>query len=155
MSSLTAAAARFNGEVAKTLVRNFRAMPPEKQVWSPLEQGRSAYDMLMECAAVNLWISHSLTEGSLRNPDFSVMGSLKAEHDTPEKAIAFYEETAKTLVAAIEGFPEEKFDTPAQLPWAQEPSPLGETMFIPHWNTTYHIGQMCYIQTLYGDQASH
>lgn len=155
MSSLIAAAARFNRNVADTIVRNFRAMPPEKQVWTPLEQGRSAYDMLIECGAANLWISQSLTQGSLSNPDFSIMESLKAEHDTPEKAIAFFEETAKTLVAAIEAFPEEKFDTPAQLPWAQEPSPLGETMFIPYWNTTYHIGQMCYIQPLYGDKASH
>ncbi|MCE9558253.1 MAG: DinB family protein, partial [Armatimonadetes bacterium] len=63
---------------------------------------------------------------------------------------ATLDENLKTMNAAISAFPESRLSEEITLPWGT--FNFAEVMAIPAWNFDYHLGQINYIQTLYGDK---
>ncbi len=155
MPTMQQMTARANRQAAETLARNFAAMPADKQTWRPLDQGRPALDQVVECAVTNQFAERTLRTCQIDSTAFAGYEQARAEHDTGEKALAFLAETAAALADAIESFPSEHLGDPVTLPWETTPTTLAEMMLVPYWNTTYHLGQICYIQTLYGDKEYH
>lgn len=155
MPTIQQLASKLNKMAAETLVRNVRAMPHDKVGWQPLEKGRTALSQLQECAIICGFSNHTLTNHTLP-PDFNeAYGREAAELDTLEKTITRLDERAAALAATIEALPDEDLDITVKLPWMEEPSTLAELMFMNYWNTVYHVGQVSYIQTLYGDTEMH
>ncbi|HLV82011.1 MAG TPA: hypothetical protein VKT32_17105 [Chthonomonadaceae bacterium] len=155
MPNITAMAAKMNREVAAGLARHFQAMSPEKQTWQPLDAGRCALDQIQECAGINLWTAQMLRDRAMPPIGENWMQQLKTQYDTPEKALAGLQTGTDALIAAIEAFPAEHLDDTLQLPWDSAPSSLAEIMMLAYWNMAYHLGQISYIQTLYGDRENH
>lgn len=148
-------AAKLNKDACDILVRNAKAMPEDKVVWQPLEQGRSVLNQLQECAVIANFTTHTLNHHTLPEMDNEVFGKSMAALDTLDKAIAALETNTTELVSAIEAFPDENLDKTVQLPWLPTPTSLAEIMMMNYWNSVYHQGQVCYIQTLYGDSEMH
>ena len=155
MPTVTAMAAKMNREVAAGLARSFQAMPPDKQTWKPLDAGRSALSQIQECAGINFWTAQILRDRAMPSIEEGWMQQLQSQYDTPEKAVAGLQAGTDALVAAIESFPADHLEDTVQLPWDPTPTSLVEVMLLAYWNMTYHIGQISYIQTLYGDQEMH
>ena len=152
MATVQQLMAKLNRDVAGTLARNVRAMPPDKQTWQPPDGGRSALDQLQECAAVTAWAAQILRERAIPATE-GLFERFRAECDTPDRAAARLEQEAQALAGVIESFPSDHLEDPVQLPWEEKPCSLAEAMAIAYWNNTYHLGQVCYIQTLYGDKG--
>lgn len=153
MASLKEIAVKSNKELAAALVRNLKAMPADRQTWSPLDCGRSALDQVQECAVINKWVAQIY-----RTREVPPLGgdAFKAEMsalDTLEKACAGLEAATEELCAAIQAFPEAELDSSVTLPW--DTTTFAELFLVPYWNNSYHIGQISYIQTLYGDKEFH
>ncbi|HZT41420.1 MAG TPA: hypothetical protein VFA07_04495 [Chthonomonadaceae bacterium] len=155
MLTVTTMAAKLNREVGAGLARNFQAMPPDKQTWKPLDAGRSALSQIQECAGINLWAAQMLRDRAVPPIDESWMQQMQSQDDTPEKAVAGLQAGTDALVAAIEAFPAEHLEDTLVLPWDPTPTSMAEVMMLAYWNMVYHIGQINYIQTLYGDQEMH
>jgi hypothetical protein len=148
-------AKKLNQDAADSLVKNVKAMPEDKATWKPLDQGRSALSQLQECAIICGFTAYTL-QNHVLPPDFKdAFAREGAEMDTVDKAIARLEERAAALSAVIEAFPDADLAKTITLPWQQEPASLAEMMFMNQWNTVYHVGQINYIQTLYGDNEMH
>jgi len=133
-----------------------KKVPADKLEWKPLENGQSVIDMCRELAQCSDW-AHMLVSG-LPMPEF-----------TPEAAAAMKAETSQwTTVEQCEEIATEKmaklfelFDTVSDerlketrwLPFSGgRDFTIMEIMEYPRWNATYHLGQVGYIQTLYGDR---
>ena len=145
-----------NRQVSIGLARTFRAMPPDKQTWRPLEMGRSALDQVQECAGLNRFALEIFRTGEVPGFDTEEFARLKQEHDTADMALSLLKESTDQLVAAIEAFPVERLDEAITLPFGGGmPSSFGDLMFVTYWNMAYHVGQINYIQTLYGDNDMH
>ncbi|MDE2126171.1 MAG: hypothetical protein KGJ62_06245 [Armatimonadetes bacterium] len=155
MASVVEMMATMNDDVAGTLRRHLLAMPAEKQVWKPLDCGRSALDQVQECIGVNAWIAQSLRECALQTMSDDWLDSVRAEYDTPEKAAQGLADGTAELVAAMRALPADRHSDMVPLPWEEKPSAFVDLMAIPYWNMVYHLGQVSYIQTLYGDKAHH
>jgi hypothetical protein len=139
---------------ADGLVRNLNAMPADKLNWKPLDAGRSALQMAVECGV----ISHSAakTLNTRQDPvmDMDEYQRIQTDTDTAEKAAALLSQGTDAVIAAIEAFPAEHIDGKVKMPWGQEIT-FGDLMKLIHWNNVYHTGQIAYIQTLYGDKEMH
>jgi hypothetical protein len=58
------------------------------------------------------------------------------------------------LLTAIKHIPPEELSQTVMMPWGK-PMSLFELAYDHYWNLTYHLGQIAYIQRLYGDTAYH
>ena len=155
MPTVKQLAAKLNKSATENLIRNVRVMPDDKASWMPLDAGRSELDQLQECAIITGFTIYTLTNHALP-PDFNeAFEREKPEIDTLDKAVARMEERCAKLCETIENLPDADLDITVKLPWMEEPSSLAELMFMTYWNTVYHLGQVNYIQTLYGDKDMH
>lgn len=155
MPGIQELAAKINRQAAEGLARNVRAMPAEKQIWKPLDHGRNVLDQTRECTAIN-FITADILRSMAMPEDFSAeyarhCAGVETTDDILELLIA----SGAALASAILDFPCEELDKTLKLPWDETPSSFAEIMVMPYWNTAYHIGQTCYIQTLYGDTEMH
>ncbi|MBW3625872.1 MAG: hypothetical protein KY468_20965 [Armatimonadetes bacterium] len=143
-------------EEAAGFARNALAMPAEKLTWKPMDAGRSALDMIIECGAMNLFTPKILEARAFPDIQRGWMDSYRAENDTLDKALDLLQSGTDALVAAIQAFPAEDLDETITLPFGGGMTKsYAEVMLVPYWNMCYHQGQICYIQTLYGDREMH
>ncbi|HLK15362.1 MAG TPA: DinB family protein [Fimbriimonadaceae bacterium] len=139
-------------QVNDSLLRNYEAMPEEKRDWRPLDLGRSALDQLRECAVVNGWAAEILRSGAVPKIDFTKENEALSD---PHAAIAAFRRNSGALTDAIRSLAPESFGNQVTLPWSKEPTTLFECTLLGYWNSSYHLGQISFIQTLYGDNEMH
>ena len=146
-------AVRANREITENLIRAATAMPGEKVTWRPLGEGRDALDLLAEVAHINALAARVFEERAVPPHDPVGFERAKQEADTPEKAVALLRSSADRLAAAIESFPEGQLgDTVRIGPLTKT---FAELMVFVYAHSSYHFGQVNYIQTLYGDREMH
>jgi uncharacterized damage-inducible protein DinB len=147
--SIKEVAVRVNREINESLITAITAMPPEKLRWRPLETGRDALDILIECAEVNVMASKLLALRTIPPRDPEGRAQKRKETDTLDKGIEFLRSSVESLIAAIQAFPEEHLNETVRI------GPLtktyAEVMVFVYAHSSYHFGQIGYIQTLYGD----
>lgn len=131
-------------------------MPADKVEWKPLDQGRSALNQAQECALCPMWAVDLLND---RKPPewteelMAEFGRQMAALDSIDKCKAAAQANMEKYKAAVEAFPDADWAETLQLPWDEKPFTYMAIAMIPYWNLTYHTGQVCYIQTLYGDHS--
>jgi hypothetical protein len=153
--SIQQVVAKQTRDVGAGLERTFVAMPADKQTWKPLDNGRSALEQIAECAVINGWSAQVFRDRAVPPFDGEAFGGACAALDTADKAVAALRANTETLVAAIGSTPDDALQTQVQFPWDESPCSLADAVLVAYWNMTYHIGQINYIQTLYGDQEMH
>jgi hypothetical protein len=142
-------------EVAAGLERAILAMPADKQTWRPLDEGRSALDQVAECAVINQWATSLFVDRVMPELDNEAYANACAALDTVDKAVAALRDSTAALASAIDSVPDDALGIQVQFPWDDRPCSLAEAMLMAYWNLTYHIGQVNYVQTLYGDKEMH
>ena len=142
--------------MADDMIRAVDATPKDKAVWKPLETGRSIQEIALECAGVNLFMAKAISTYAAPVMDREEFAKFTAEHDTLEKSVAALKSSLSALSAAIICFPTEKLDDTILLPFPGGTTvAFAELISKPYYHLSYHLGQINYIQTLYGDKAMH
>ena len=118
----------------------------DKAIWRPMGKGRNAIDQCVECGFLSTLIAESLKTQAPPPFDRERMVALKAENDTPEKALAVLTSGSEALLAAIAAFPDENWGVTMTLPWGEHS--FADLVRFVYWNNSYHEGQINYIQTL-------
>jgi hypothetical protein len=143
----------------ESLFRNARAVPADKLDWKPLDEGRSVLGMLSECATVPRFAIDILTTGVA--PEFSEerMAKNRALRETLTTVDACEQlclQNTNELIQAIRAFPTERLGDTIHLPFGNGMTvTMAQIANMHYWNNVYHIGQIAYIQTLYGDKEWH
>ena len=148
-------AAKLGREVTAALIRNVEAMDESKVAWQPEGSGRTVLSIIQECAIITGFSAHTLTHLAMPEGFHGEYGRLLGEYDTLEKAVAALKANSELLANAQLSFDAENLEKTIVMPWAANPLTFAELMFGNYWNSVYHIGQICYIQTLYGDKEMH
>ena len=144
---------------SESLFRNVRAMPEDRQVWKPLDEGRSAIDIVKECTMSPLWFAPILQNRAM--PEFSEEDQQKGQQlmdswKTIDDCEAASKENSEMLYGVIKDFPHEELDKSVRLPFGEGfDATMAEIASFQYWNLVYHWGQLSYIQTLYGDRDMH
>ena len=155
MPSIQQLAAKLNRKAVEGLKKNATAMPADKVAWQPLDVGRTVVSQLAECAVITGFNARLLIDRAVPPMDMEAFQKAVSDLDTTEKAISALDASADALAGAIESFPSADLDQTIKLPWFEEAQSFAEIMLLGYWNNVYHVGQICYMQTLYGDKEMH
>ncbi len=102
------------------------------------------------------WAVKVMTGWQQTHEDQSALDAEMATWATVAQCHAEFNQKITPWQELIRSFPEERFRETQWLPFngGREHTYL-EMMEFPRWNLTYHLGQIAYIQTLYGDREMH
>ena len=143
----------------KDLVVNARALPADKLEWQPMDQARSALDILQECSQSPSWFTGILQAKAC--PDFNPEMMQEAmtarkQWTTIDACERTMQQNLEQLYAVIRDYPDADLDVKITLPFGENMvRSMADMMMGQFWNTDYHIGQVCYIQTMLGDKEMH
>jgi hypothetical protein len=129
------------------------AVPAERLEWQPESgAGQCVLRMASEIALTPLWA-------------LSVMDALEGDYNWDQmrevwKSVADCKQAFLTHFAQWEVFilamPDSKLEETKWLPFnGGRDHTFLELLEYPRWNATYHLGQVAYIQTLYGEKEMH
>lgn len=145
---------RLTNEAAKGIMKAVRAMPAEKLEWKVLDAGRSPLDILQECAQSPTYVIPMLQTRACPpfNPEtFSKLKDERSSWDV-DKCEQVMTENLEKLFSEIRSFPQEELSFEIDLPFVEGlRQSMADIMGYPYWNLAYHLGQVSFIQTLYGD----
>jgi hypothetical protein len=149
MASATQSAANEAFKYAK-------AVTADKVEWSPLDAGRSVLDQAREMAKCPDWACQLLTTGSDDWSEEQVAAQKEemGQWKTVEQCEAACNEKLKKLFVVFSEIPDSRLEEKKWLPYdGGRDFTVMEMMDYPRWNFNYHLGQIGYIQTLYGDKG--
>ncbi len=126
-----------------------RKVPADKLEWKPLDNARSVLDQAQECAYCPLWVPGLLEKRGFDPEGFGAYEETRKGWKTLDECEAAANANMENFKAAVNALPEADYGVGISLPWGNYV--LSEVMGFPMWNLHYHLGQVCYVQTLYGD----
>ncbi len=146
-------------EAADEFFRYAAAVPADKLEWKPLDAGRSVIDMAREVAKCADWAHQLCADDKPWEWNEEAGAASKAESDQ-WKTVADCQTACKSkferLFELFKTIPDEKLKDTKWLPFnGGRDHTWAEMMDYPRWNSTYHTGQVAYVQTLYGDKEMH
>jgi uncharacterized damage-inducible protein DinB len=137
----------------ESLITAVKKMPEDKQHWRPLDAGRSAFDQLKECAAApDLFLVHLDPNHTPMAASYEELKTVQDSWTTLEEVETILRAQTQKLADIVRQFPSENLGEKRAMPWGAEHT-LAEIVAFHEWNMTYHVGQVSYIQTLYGDHS--
>jgi hypothetical protein len=141
----------------ENLFRNARAMPEDKLEWKPMDNGRTVLDQLQECAQVSNIFKDVLE--TRKPPNITEEIALKnvevrSQWKTIDDCETHAKENSEKLFEAMRAVPDDEVATSIEFAPGYE-VPIVKVMSWHYQNLTYHLGQISYIQTLYGDIETH
>ncbi len=144
---------RDSGE---SLYKAGKKVPAERFQWHPKAEeaeGRDTEDQIAECAVINTWGTQAFQTGSVPPIDWSQYPALVAEVKTGD-ALEALKTATEALAEAIEAFPADKLGDKIPHPFYEgKEITWADFAMIFYWNDVYHVGQVNYIQVLYGDNS--
>jgi hypothetical protein len=145
-------------KAAEEAFRYAKSVPPEKVEWKPLEAGRSVLDQARELARCPVWSVDIINQG---HPEWSeeIVAKEREEMErwsTVEECEQACFEALERMFELYRSIGDDRLSETRWLPYdGGRDFTMVEIMDYPRWNFNYHLGQIAYIQTLYGDSAMH
>jgi len=132
-----------------------KKVPADKLDWKPIDSGRSVLDQLRELAKCPVWAYDLVAGGDLPEWSEESMAAMKAEAAqwvTVEDCEQVCNANLEKLFTLYAQVPDERLTETKWLPFGGgRDFTIAEIMDYPNWNFVYHLGQIAYVQTLYGD----
>jgi len=134
-------------KASQDLTTAFLRIPENKRNWSPDEKARTALDQFAECALLCGYTAETITNKRLAPGSMERFFPEKAELQTKtwEKIHAEFDSNAAKVVAAIRAVTDEEMEMEITI-W--RPMTIATLIAYPHWNMTYHEGQINYIASI-------
>lgn len=145
-------------KAADEAFRYAEAVPADKLEWAPLDTGRSVLDQCREMAQCPAW-AEDIIRGVEREWNEETMAAIVKEREQWTTVEACQAECNRRLANLFEFYRtigDERLGETKWLPYdGGRDFTMVEMMDYPRWNFNYHLGQIGYVQTLYGDKQMH
>ncbi len=144
-------AAGLTQMMTKELLMALEFTPDDKLDWVPMGAAKTPRVIIAECGASYRWLAAEL-RGEPNAAE--AWESTKPEDFATREALADFVKGAEAeFLAAIGALTQEQLGQKRQVFWGEET--LGNLMWLGMIHTNYHVGQLNYIQTLWGDTEMH
>lgn len=138
--------------------RAARAVPADKQQWSPQGDARSTLDQMREIALQTPWFVRLLREKAPPEVhDETIRASMaRTQGFTVEECVEAARRALPELCAAIEAVTDAELEQEIDMPFGGGMRmTIADVVLLPSWNMTYHLGQINFIQLMLGDKKMH
>lgn len=136
-----------------------KATAADKVDWSPMDNGRSVLNQCREMAMCPKWAEDIIGGAPMPEWNEETAAAIQAEQEqwkTVEDCEAECNRKLESLFEMYRNMPDERLSESKWLPYdGGRDFKMPEMMDYPRWNFNYHLGQISYIQTLYGDKEMH
>lgn len=140
------------------LFRSAQGMPEDKLNWRVGDQTRTPLELLQECAQSLKWPESLLSKPEITFDPEQYEQSLKERRawNTIDLCENAARRNLEATLAYVRDYPDNDLDRKITLPFAQGiVVTVGEILLSPYWNCVYHLGQINFVQTMYGDTDMH
>jgi len=129
------------------------AVPEDRLDWSPMGEGQSVISMCREIAMTPDW-AFEVMNGVERSPEEQSAAFEESKSWTSvDQCIGEFEKRFVRWEKFVKELPDERLSETRWLPYeGGRDFTFFELLDYPRWNTTYHLGQVAYVQILYGDR---
>lgn len=133
------------------LLRTAQHVPADKTDWKPEGQGKSVREVVEHLTGANHAFAR-LIEGEPSGPSIEKADrhKISAQSQSYDQALEALRASGEALAEAIASVPDEELGEERQMPWG-ETWKLTRAITAPSAHIAYHWGQLCYLQTLWGD----
>lgn len=146
-----------NTDATEAFFHAVRKIPADKLNWKPTDSARSALEIAKEVALSTYWPMGLMTPGT----KFEMTPEIMAEFTQRRDAIQSLDEAESVAKAGLEALnkevatiPDEHLTQTMWMPFGKSNDwPIHKVAGIYASNARYHIGQINYIQTCYGDMS--
>lgn len=125
-----------------------RAIPPDKLDWKSEPSGKSPKEILEHLAGANHAFAAVIRGQKIPPSDRQAFG---INIDQMDEGLSELHKSGLTLSESIAEVLDEDLNDERQMPWG-ETWKMTRLIASPSSHIAYHWGQLCYIQTLWGDQ---
>jgi uncharacterized damage-inducible protein DinB len=125
-----------------------KAIPPDKFDWSPDQSGKTPQEILEHIAGANHAFA-ALIRGQELPPNESQ--ELGVKHGKEEDWITVLHKSGLVLSESIAEVLDGSLNDEREMPWG-ETWKMTRLILSPSSHIAYHWGQLCYLQTLWGDE---
>jgi hypothetical protein len=161
LDSASEIAARAIGNVTRSserLVHLVSFVPDDKLAWKPSPTAKSALGVTAHCALTSRFFADVIAERlpeSLPSPEefFKNLHEAGEKITTRDEALALVKETTAELSCAIAAVNAENIDATPRSPFG--PLPVSFWMQQGGDHLAGHVGQLEYLQTIWGDLDNH
>ncbi|HEY3414644.1 MAG TPA: hypothetical protein VGM51_16515 [Armatimonadota bacterium] len=136
-----------------SLFKAAHAMPEDKLTWKVDDKGRTALSLCAECAQMIPMTTEMLKAKAMPPMDESAMEEMGKQSAawTLADCEKICRDESQKLFAVLRDYSDEDLKKPIALPFGDRDWRMTDVASYPLWNMTYHLGQISFIQTLYGD----
>jgi hypothetical protein len=135
-------------------LKDLEYIPEDKFDVSPMGAAKTAKEMTLECVGLNKILVKMIDGQTAAHPTPEERKAWYAMFRTPDAVKVEFKASMNNLIAKVEKLEDADLDRIVTAPWGQ-PLPLGAMLLMGVSHTTYHDGQLNYIQALYGDDKFH
>jgi hypothetical protein len=141
------------------LTRALANTPDDKVNWAPSPTARTPVQIVVHCAQALRNINEFLDGQPFPVTDTAAADKFFREQEQPfttrEQAVSLLEKNSAEYLAWLDALTPERLNTSIQLPFGLGSAPVAAGLAFPAAHTQGHVGQIDYIQTIYGDRAWH
>jgi hypothetical protein len=124
--------------------------PDEKLDWVPMGKAKTPREIAAECAMMEKGAVSLIEGGTIDAP---AQGLEPEGHATREGLLKLLDESLQELASTAEGLTAEQLGEERQVPWGADT--VAGLLEKVQFHTIWHVGQLNYIQTLWGDTDMH
>lgn len=145
-------------KAAEEFFKYAKSVPADKLEWAPMDAGRSVISLCQEIAMTPTW-GHDVIAGDpskWTEGDREEQGKMMKGWTTVADCEREFNARFEKLAALYRSLPDAELEKTKWLPYdGGRDFTIREMLDYPRWNANYHVGQIGYIQTLYGDKDMH
>ncbi|MBS1714613.1 MAG: DinB family protein [Armatimonadetes bacterium] len=146
-------------KAADEAFRYAKAVPDEKVAWKASDTSRSVLQLCQEMALCGKWAAEIIEDKPMPEWSEETQAKVQQEMDAFPDVDACKAECDRNLKALFALFSTLSDDDLKRTKWLPYDGgrdfTVAEMMDYPRWNFTYHLGQIAFVQTLYGDKDMH
>jgi len=156
---------RFQDQIIETtnrtiegIFRTARAVPEDKLDWKPMDNGRTVLDQIQEVSQAPMWfltVLEKKADPKFTPEQFQQAREARQAWDSLDKCEEVCKANSEKLFEQIRNLSDEDLSTPIKFEGSDREYTLADIALFHHTHLNYHIGQINYIQTLYGDTENH
>lgn len=141
---------QFQGVMAACM-NTAKHVPADKVDWKPEGKGRSAKALLEHLAASNFALAKVLKNEPLPGKvTRATRGSAALSTPSYAEALKQFQTSGEAMAQTMGSVTDAALNEARTMPWG-EPGTVGFVMALAGIHTSYHMGQLNYVQTLWGD----
>jgi len=151
MATAAGAKAKQASDMAHgTVLTALKYLPDDKLDWVPMGKAKTPRAILLECAGAYAWTAAVIKSDAGESAWLALEGKDYPTRESLEKVL---NEQYAVLVAALEATTEAQLCEKRQAFWGE--TTVADLLEMGGWHSTWHAGQLNYIQALLGDEEGH